>query len=852
MAASKAEQERMQADLTASQARNDELHRANEELRRGWRVVDEPEATTPPREFSTPFSQAILETTIPNTFTGPKVTFTGIEDPKAHLTAFHTQMMLVGGSDAVRCNLFMRTLTGMAMDWFISLSEGHITSFAQLSRLCTEQYLANRAPAPVSYDLFDVKQYQGETLKEYISRFGAQVVKVGTIDERMIVYAFRKGVCPGSFSKSLNRSCPKTFAEVRRRAVEHIASEGEAYEKCTTAAPTRPRAQMRAQPARVHEATIERKNPDRRRTYETRRTQPRGRSEGRREGNRPLRQKFVVELKDLIVVPNIADRLRPPVRSDKVLGPHKESWCEFHEAFGHHINNCLALGYQLDELVKNGFLKDYLAGSTTTAVTATPEEGQAHEVPTHGEVHTIFGGFSGGGPTASQHKKYVRLVSLVAEESPDDSWESDLVFTRADLRDVVPHDNDPVVISVVTAGRKVHRLLVDQGSSADVMFWSTFNKLQLSPDLLRPYTECLYGFADNPVEVRGYLELRTTFTDGAASRTESIRYLVVNANSAYNILLGRPALNRLRAVSSTHHMKMKLPDLSGKVIVIKSDQEEARKCYENSLKTKRGVVMVVERPLVSDSQMESELLGGATRTKFTLDKATLGATPIEDAHTERRNGDASPMEGVHGEASPAEEEPEEVMPDASVGATPMEEDSTNEPLAENVQNERPRPEDNIVEKQIGGKVFKLGRLLSQGEQEEVAAVISRHLDAFVWTAADMPGIDPDFLCHHLTMDAKVRPVRQRRRKFNEERCLVVKEETQKLLSAGHIRVIQYPEWLANVVLVKKSNGKWRMCVDFTDLNKACPKDSYPLPNIDALVDSLGLQDAKFLGCILRL
>ncbi|XP_068475099.1 uncharacterized protein [Phaseolus vulgaris] len=343
-----------------------------------------------------------------------------MEDPEAHLTAFHSHMMLVGGFDAVRCKLFMSTLTGMAMDWFIILPEGHITSFAQLSRLFREQYLANRAPTPISYDLFVVKQYQGETLKEYISRFGAQVVKVGTTDEPMIVYAFRKGVCPGSFSKSLNRSRPKTFAEVRRRAVEHIASEGEAYEKCTTAAPARPRAQIRTQPARVHEAATERRNPDRKRTYETRRTQPRGRAEGRKEGNRPLRHNFVVELKDLIVVPNIADRLRPPVKSDKILGHHKESWCEFHEAFGHHINNCLALGYQLDELVKNGFLKDYLTGSTVTPDAATPEEGQAHEVPTHGEVHTISGGFSGGGPTASQRKKYVRSINLVAEEFPDD------------------------------------------------------------------------------------------------------------------------------------------------------------------------------------------------------------------------------------------------------------------------------------------------------------------------------------------------------------------------------------------------------------------------------------------------
>jgi len=63
------------------------------------------------------------------------------------------------------------------------------------------------------------------------------------------------------------------------------------------------------------------------------------------------------------------------------------------------------------------------------------------------------------------------------------------------------------------------------------------------------------------------------------------------------------------------------------------------------------------------------------------------------------------------------------------------------------------------------------------------------------------------------------------------------EETEKLLRVDHIREIQYPEWLANMVLVKKASGKWRMCVDFTDLNKACPKDSYPLPSIDGLVDN---------------
>ncbi|KAL0368520.1 UNVERIFIED_CONTAM: Transposon Ty3-G Gag-Pol polyprotein [Sesamum calycinum] len=76
-----------------------------------------------------------------------------------------------------------------------------------------------------------------------------------------------------------------------------------------------------------------------------------------------------------------------------------------------------------------------------------------------------------------------------------------------------------------------------------------------------------------------------------------------------------------------------------------------------------------------------------------------------------------------------------------------------------------------------------------------------------------------------------------KRAFGNERIKAIKEEVEKLLRTDYIRPVQYPEWLANVVLVPKPNGKWRMCIDFTDLNKACPKDSYPLPRIDALIDS---------------
>jgi hypothetical protein len=96
---------------------------------------------------------------------------------------------------------------------------------------------------------------------------------------------------------------------------------------------------------------------------------------------------------------------------------------------------------------------------------------------------------------------------------------------------------------------------------------------------------------------------------------------------------------------------------------------------------------------------------------------------------------------------------------------------------------------------------------------------------------------PLIIVHRLNVDPGSRPIKQRMRTFAPERNQTIAAEVSKLLAAEFIREVDYPEWLANVVLVKKSNNKWRMCIDFTDLNKACPKDSSPLPRIDLLVDS---------------
>ena len=99
----------------------------------------------------------------------------------------------------------------------------------------------------------------------------------------------------------------------------------------------------------------------------------------------------------------------------------------------------------------------------------------------------------------------------------------------------------------------------------------------------------------------------------------------------------------------------------------------------------------------------------------------------------------------------------------------------------------------------------------------------------------MGGIDPTVITHRLNINPSFKFVKQKRKSFSPERQKAIDEEVNKILQAKAIREVEYPDWLNNVVLVKKVNGKWRLYIDFTDINRACPKDSFPLPRIDLIV-----------------
>jgi hypothetical protein len=131
----------------------------------------------------------------------------------------------------------------------------------------------------------------------------------------------------------------------------------------------------------------------------------------------------------------------------------------------------------------------------------------------------------------------------------------------------------------------------------------------------------------------------------------------------------------------------------------------------------------------------------------------------------------------------------------------------------------------------------IGSDLSADEEANLVQFLQKNKDVFAWSAKDLTSVDRSLIEHKLNIDPSVKPRKQKLRKMSGDKVVAVKSEVQRLLDATVIGEAMYPKWLANTVPVKKKNGKWRMCIDFTDLTKATPKDNYPLPRMDQVVDS---------------
>ena len=374
----------------------------------------------------------------------------------------------------------------------------------------------------------------------------------------------------------------------------------------------------------------------------------------------------------------------------------------------------------------------------------------------------ISGGFVGGEESSSARKAHLRSIRSaeigeIQTVSKIPRLDTSITFSDSDLEGCQhPHD-DPLVVRTVVANKTVHRVLIDNGSSADIFFASAFDKMGIGREKLEPVNTHLRGFSGEKVLPLGSIQLVLTLGEPPCQATTTARFLIVDASSAYNMLLGRPSLNAIKSIPSAYHMMVKFPTIHG-VGMVRGDQRVAGECYTASMKQK-----AVDNVNVDELDMRDEVLTRA--------------------------------------------EPSEELEPVSLDDDPK-------------------------------NLAYIGSKLTEDLKGPLTQFLRQNKDVFAWKQADMGGIDPTVITHRLNTSPSFKPVKQKRRSFAPERQKAINEEVGKLLQAGVIREVEYPEWLANVVLVKKANGKWRLCIDFTDINKACPKDSFPLPRIDLIVDAI--------------
>ncbi|XP_065625200.1 uncharacterized protein LOC136065637 [Quercus suber] len=270
-----------------------------------------------------------------------------------------------------------------------------------------------------------------------------------------------------------------------------------------------------------------------------------------------------------------------------------------------------------------------------------------------------------------------------------------------------PHD-DALVITLRIGDYDVKRVMVDGGSTAEVMYLDLYKGLELKPEDLSPYSSPLMSFDRKLVIPEGMIRLPIQ----TGPEVVEVDFIVVNTYSPYTAIVGRPWLHTLGGVASSLDQKL----------------------------------TTLEAP--ADTAAEEAKLEG-------LEKVVI------DDDLER--------------------------------------------------------------------FFQVGTQLPPREKEQLLEFLRRNLDVFAWDPYDTLGIDPSFTCHHLNVNPSVTPKKQPPQCPSKEHAEAIKDEVNKLKRAGAIKEVFHPEWLANTVVVKKKSGKLRVCIDFTDLNKACPKDPFLMP-----------------------
>ena len=279
------------------------------------------------------------------------------------------------------------------------------------------------------------------------------------------------------------------------------------------------------------------------------------------------------------------------MRSDPTIRDNTK-YCEFHRDHGHRTDDCIQLRMEIKYLIRRGYLRRFVASEGQDQPQQPPPPRQTttqHQQPL-GEIHVISGGFAGGGEYSSARKAHLRSIRSgevmeVQAVSKLPRLDTAITLSDSDLEGCQhPHD-DLLVIRVVVTNKTIHRVLVDNGSSADIIFAAAFDKMGIGREKLELVSTHLRGFSREKVLPLGSIQLVLTLGDPPCQATTTVRFLVVDAPYVYNMLLGRPSLNAVKAIHSAYHMMINFPTTS-EVGMVRGDQRVARECYSASVKQK--------------------------------------------------------------------------------------------------------------------------------------------------------------------------------------------------------------------------------------------------------------------------
>ncbi|XP_057506528.1 uncharacterized protein LOC130789725 [Actinidia eriantha] len=370
--------------------------------------------------------------------------------------------------------------------------------------------------------------------------------------------AMMEGLRPGPLFDSLSKNVPETLSALQNKADKYIAAEELAEAKRKRRGkddPKRKELDSRRSDYR-DEVRNKRSNQDSKQTIERRpRTPPRQPGLILPPLNAPIAQ-VLTEIKHEEFVKWPRKIKTNPSRRNK------NKYYEFHRDHGHNTEDYFQLKEQIADLIKRGFIRKYVANRQPPN---SPERRYRDNRPTTGQPQEIYRNAQG-----RAEEEICNLSSPIVEVLLP------ITFNNDDLRGLhFPHDDALVVVAII-ANFNVQRILVDNRSSADILFISAFDKIKIGLDKLHPFNTPLIGFGGNTTHPLGWIKLPVTLGAEPHQITLWQDFIVVDCPSPYNAILGRPTLGGAKAITSTYHLKMKFPTSSGVGEVTLADPRDTK------------------------------------------------------------------------------------------------------------------------------------------------------------------------------------------------------------------------------------------------------------------------------------